>query len=34
MLTAKIQDVLNMNIDNSYSEDYTDPYTSSIYMSQ
>ena len=26
---AKIQDVLNMNIDNSYSEDYTDPYTSS-----
>ena len=27
--SAKIQDVLNMNIDNSYSEDYTDPYTSS-----
>jgi len=27
--TAKIQDVLDMNIDNSYSEDYTDPYTSS-----
>jgi CubicO group peptidase (beta-lactamase class C family) len=27
--SAKIQDVLNMNINNSYSEDYTDPYTSS-----
>ena len=27
--SAKIQDVLNMNIDNSYSEDYNDPYTSS-----
>jgi len=27
--SAKIQDVLNMNIENSYSEDYTDPYTSS-----
>ena len=27
--SAKIQDVLNMNIDNSYSEDYTDPYASS-----
>ena len=27
--SAKFQDVLNMNIDNSYSEDYTDPYTSS-----
>jgi len=27
--SAKIQDVLNMNIDNSYSEDYTDPFTSS-----
>ena len=27
--SAKIQDVLNMNIDNSYSEDYTDQYTSS-----
>ncbi len=27
--SAKIQDILNMNIDNSYSEDYTDPYTSS-----
>ena len=26
---AKIQDVLDMNIQNSYSEDYTDPYTSS-----
>ena len=27
--SAKIQDVLNMNIINSYSEDYTDPFTSS-----
>ena len=27
--SAKIQEVLNMNIENSYSEDYTDPYTSS-----
>tara|TARA_B100000700_G_scaffold325264_1_gene433584 strand:+ start:82 stop:1248 length:1167 start_codon:yes stop_codon:yes gene_type:complete len=27
--SAKIQDVLDMNIVNSYSEDYTDPYTSS-----
>jgi CubicO group peptidase (beta-lactamase class C family) len=27
--SAKIQDVLDMNIQNSYSEDYTDPYTSS-----
>jgi hypothetical protein len=27
--SAKIQDVLNMNIDNSYSEDYTNPYASS-----
>jgi len=27
--SAKIQDVLNMNIDNSYTEDYTDPYASS-----
>ena len=27
--SAKIQDILNMNIDNSYSEDYTDAYTSS-----
>ena len=26
--SAKIQDVLNMNIENSYSEDYTDPYKS------
>ena len=26
---AKIQDVLDMNIENAYSEDYTDPYTSS-----
>ena len=28
--TATIQDVLDMNIINSYSEDYTDPYTSSF----
>jgi len=28
--SATIQDVLNMNIENSYSEDYTDPYTSSF----
>ena len=28
--SATIQDVLNMNIVNSYSEDYTDPYTSSF----
>ena len=28
--SAKIQDVLDMNIQNSYSEDYTDPYTSSF----
>ena len=27
---ATIQDVLDMNIINSYSEDYTDPYTSSF----
>ena len=27
--SAKIQDVLDMNIVNSYSEDYNDPYTSS-----
>ena len=26
---ATIQDVLDMNIENAYSEDYTDPYTSS-----
>ena len=26
---ATIQDVLDMNIDNAYSEDYTDPFTSS-----
>ena len=28
--SATIQDVLDMNIVNSYSEDYTDPYTSSF----
>ena len=28
--TATVQDVLDMNIENSYSEDYTDPYTSSF----
>ena len=28
--SATIQDVLDMNIENSYSEDYTDPYTSSF----
>lgn len=28
--SATIQDVLDMNIINSYSEDYTDPYTSSF----
>ena len=28
--SATIQDVLNMNIVNAYSEDYTDPYTSSF----
>tara|TARA_B100001093_G_C26571170_1_gene903016 strand:+ start:1 stop:831 length:831 start_codon:yes stop_codon:yes gene_type:complete len=28
--TATIQNVLDMNIENSYSEDYTDPYTSSF----
>ena len=28
--SAKIQDVLDMNIQNSYNEDYTDPYTSSF----
>ena len=28
--TATIQEVLDMNIENSYSEDYTDPYTSSF----
>tara|TARA_Y200000002_G_scaffold382162_1_gene398330 strand:- start:662 stop:1825 length:1164 start_codon:yes stop_codon:yes gene_type:complete len=28
--SATIQDVLDMNIKNSYSEDYTDPYTSSF----
>ena len=27
--SAIVQDVLDMNIENSYSEDYTDPYTSS-----
>ena len=27
---ATIQEVLDMNIENSYSEDYTDPYTSSF----
>ena len=27
---ASIQDVLNMNIKNSFTEDYTDPYTSSF----
>ena len=27
--SATIQEVLDMNIENSYSEDYTDPYTSS-----
>ena len=32
--SAKIQDVLDMNIQNSYSEDYTDPYTSSFYTNQ
>ena len=28
--TATVQDVLDMNIENSYSEDYNDPYTSSF----
>ena len=28
--SATIQDVLDMNIQNAYSEDYTDPYTSSF----
>ena len=28
--SATIQEVLDMNIENSYSEDYTDPYTSSF----
>lgn len=28
--SATIQDVLDMNIENSYSEDYNDPYTSSF----
>ena len=28
--SATVQDVLDMNIVNSYSEDYTDPYTSSF----
>ena len=28
--SATIQNVLDMNIQNSYSEDYTDPYTSSF----
>ena len=27
--SAKVQDILDMNIKNSYSEDYNDPYTSS-----
>ena len=27
--SATVQDVLDMNIENSYSEDYNDPYTSS-----
>ena len=28
--SATVQEVLDMNIENSYSEDYTDPYTSSF----
>ncbi len=28
--SATVQDVLDMNVENSYSEDYTDPYTSSF----
>ena len=29
-VSATVQDVLDMNIENSYSEDYNDPYTSSF----